>query len=90
MAAHPASSLAALASYWVTHTAQQLDFEQAHHQSCLRVRIEDLVARTAADEVMVVTHAHDIAERIRKVKIDELRPIEALQLLSDLQRDLKS
>ncbi len=33
---------------------------------------------------------HDIADRIRQVKIDELRPIEALQLLADLQRDLKS
>ncbi len=33
---------------------------------------------------------HEIADRIREVKIDELRPIEALQLLSDLQRDLKS
>ncbi len=46
VAAHPASSLAALASYWVTHTTQQLNFEQAHHQSCLRVRIEDLTANS--------------------------------------------
>jgi len=30
-----------------------------------------------------------IAERIRNLNIDELRPIEALQLLHDLQRDLK-
>jgi hypothetical protein len=47
VAAHPASALTALASYWVTHTTQQLDFEQAHRQSCLRVRIEDLTARSA-------------------------------------------
>ena len=33
--------------YWVTRTTQQLDFEQAHHQSCLRVRIEDLTANSA-------------------------------------------
>ncbi len=33
---------------------------------------------------------HDIADRIREVKIDELRPIEALQLLAELQKDLKS
>ncbi len=32
---------------------------------------------------------HDIAERIRKLDVDQLRPIEALQLLSELQRELK-
>ena len=31
----------------------------------------------------------NIAERIRNINIDELRPIEALQLLHELQRDLK-
>jgi len=31
---------------------------------------------------------HAIAERIRKLKLDELRPIEALQLLSELQQEL--
>jgi len=32
---------------------------------------------------------HGIAERIRKLAIDELRPIEALQLLHELQQELK-
>ena len=32
---------------------------------------------------------HAIAERIRNIKVDELRPIEALQLLNDLQQELK-
>lgn len=32
---------------------------------------------------------HQIAERIRAVNIDQLRPIEALQLLSELQKELK-
>jgi len=32
---------------------------------------------------------HMIAERIRNLKLDELRPIEALQLLSELQEELK-
>jgi DNA mismatch repair protein MutS len=32
---------------------------------------------------------YQIAERIRKLNVDELRPIEALQLLSELQRELK-
>ncbi len=32
---------------------------------------------------------YQIAERIRLIKIDELRPIEALQLLNELQRELR-
>ena len=32
---------------------------------------------------------YGIAERIRGLRLDELRPIEALQLLSDLQKELK-
>jgi DNA mismatch repair protein MutS len=32
---------------------------------------------------------HDIAERIRKLNVDELRPIEALKLLAELQEELK-
>jgi DNA mismatch repair protein MutS len=32
---------------------------------------------------------YQIAERIRSLKVDELRPIEALQLLHDLQKELK-
>jgi hypothetical protein len=46
-AAHPASSVAALTSYWAAHTTQQLESEHAHPQSCLRVRIEDLSANLA-------------------------------------------
>jgi DNA mismatch repair protein MutS len=32
---------------------------------------------------------YQIADRIRKLKVDELRPIEALQLLNELQEELK-
>jgi hypothetical protein len=32
---------------------------------------------------------YQIAERIRNLNVDELRPIDALQLLSELQRELK-
>ncbi len=32
---------------------------------------------------------HAIADRIRNLKVDELRPIEALQLLNELQQELK-
>jgi DNA mismatch repair protein MutS len=55
----------------------------AHH--------EDFVPKNAPVQIRLFEPInHDIADRIRQVKIDELRPIEALQLLSDLQRDLKS
>jgi hypothetical protein len=40
--AHPASTAAALASYWAAHTAGLLAFEQSHPQAVLRVRLEDL------------------------------------------------
>jgi DNA mismatch repair protein MutS len=32
---------------------------------------------------------YEMAERIRNLKVDELRPIDALQLLSELQKELK-
>jgi DNA mismatch repair protein MutS len=32
---------------------------------------------------------YGLAERIRNLKLDELRPIEALQLLAELQKELK-
>ena len=35
----------------------------------VRARIEDLAARTAADEVMLVTHAHDVAARIHSYEL---------------------
>ena len=55
----------------------------AHH--------EDFVPKNAPVQIRLFEPInHDIADRIRAVKIDELRPIEALQLLSELQRDLKS
>jgi DNA mismatch repair protein MutS len=31
---------------------------------------------------------HQLADRIRKLKLDELRPIDALQLLADIQKEL--
>ncbi len=54
----------------------------AHH--------EDYVPKNAPVQIRLFEPInHDIADRIRQVNIDELRPIEALQLLADLQRDLK-
>jgi hypothetical protein len=47
VSAHPASSVAALTSYWAARTTQQLEFEQDHRESCLRVRAEDLTENAA-------------------------------------------
>jgi hypothetical protein len=53
VSAHPSSPVAALASYWATHTAQQLEFEQAHPGNCLRVRVEDLTANAAQTQLAI-------------------------------------
>jgi hypothetical protein len=47
VSAHPGSPVAALASYWAAHTAQQLEFEQANQDRCHRLRVEDLTADPA-------------------------------------------
>lgn len=47
VSAYPANPPAALADYWATCTAQQLEFEQAHPGICRRLRIEDLAASPA-------------------------------------------
>ena len=35
----------------------------------VRARIEDVVARTEADEVMIATHASDLATRVRSYEL---------------------
>jgi hypothetical protein len=45
---HPASTVAALAAWWADYAGALLGFEQAHPESCLRVRYEDLVAEPDA------------------------------------------
>jgi protein-tyrosine sulfotransferase len=42
VAAHPGSTVAALAAYWIAHTEALLAFEADHPDECLRVRFEDL------------------------------------------------
>lgn len=51
---HPASTAAALAAYWATHTGSLLTFEQSHAQEALRVRFEDL-ATVRQDTARAVT-----------------------------------
>jgi protein-tyrosine sulfotransferase len=48
VSAHPGSPVAALASFWATHTTQQLEFEQGHADRCHRVLFEDLTADPAS------------------------------------------
>lgn len=42
IAAYPASTVAALAAWWMSLAAPVLAFERAHPEACLRVRYEDL------------------------------------------------
>jgi len=53
---------------------------------------EELVKAEAHGPVQIQMFepvGYGIAERIRSLNVDELRPIEALQLLSELQKELK-
>jgi len=53
----------------------------AHH--------EDFLPKTAPVQIRLFEPVnHELADRIRNLKLDNLRPIEALQLLADLQKDL--
>jgi hypothetical protein len=55
----------------------------AHH--------EDFVPRNAPVQIRLFEPVnHELADRIRNLKLDHLRPIEALQLLADIQKDLKN
>jgi hypothetical protein len=55
MVTHPASTVAALAAWWADYAGALLGFEQAHPESCLRVRYEDLV--TEPDATTAAIHA---------------------------------
>jgi hypothetical protein len=41
---HPGNNIATISEYWAAHTEQLLAFEDAHPESCLRVRQEDLAS----------------------------------------------
>jgi DNA mismatch repair protein MutS len=61
------------------------------HERSEQAVTEELTPRTAAPTQIQLFEPvnYQIAERIRNLKVDELRPIDALQLLSELQRELK-
>jgi DNA mismatch repair protein MutS len=62
------------------------------HEKTEHVVTEELTPRGANEPVQIRLFepvGHNIAERLRGLKLDELRPIEALQLLAELQEELK-
>ena len=61
------------------------------HEKSEHAVTEELTPRSSAPmQIQMFEPVHyGLAERIRKLNVDELRPIEALQLLSELQRELK-
>jgi len=64
----------------------------ALHERSEQAVTEELAPRDAPGPMQIQLFEpvnYQIAERIRNLKVDELRPIEALQLLHDLQKELK-
>ena len=62
----------------------------ALHETAEHTVTEELSPRTSPMQIQLFEPVnHGIAERIRALKLDELRPIEALQLLSELQQELR-
>jgi len=61
------------------------------HERSEQAVTEELTPRpSAATQIQLFEPVnHQIAERIRNLKLDELRPIDALQVLNELQRELK-
>jgi DNA mismatch repair protein MutS len=61
------------------------------HEKSEQAVTEELTPRAATGVQIQMFEPvnYEIAERIRNLKLDELRPIEALQLLNELQRELK-
>jgi DNA mismatch repair protein MutS len=61
----------------------------ALHESAEHTVTEELSPRPSPMQIQLFEPVnYQIAERIRKLNLDQLRPIEALQLLAELQREL--
>jgi DNA mismatch repair protein MutS len=61
----------------------------ALHESAEHTVTEELSPKPAPMQIQLFEPVnYQIAERIRKLNLDQLRPIEALQLLAELQREL--
>ena len=64
----------------------------ALHEKTEQAVTEELAPRGSPSPMQIQLFEpvnYQIAERIRNLKVDELRPIEALQLLNELQKELK-
>jgi DNA mismatch repair protein MutS len=61
----------------------------ALHESAEHSVSETLSPHPAPVQIRLFEPDSKIAERLRAAKLDELRPIDALQLLSELQEELK-
>jgi len=62
----------------------------ARHESAEQTVTEELAPRAAPLQIQLFEPVnYQIADRIRGLNLDELRPIEALQLLAELQKELK-
>ena len=60
----------------------------AHHESAVT---EELAPPSAPMQIQLFEPVnHQLAARIRDLNLDQLRPIEALQLLAELQKELKN
>ena len=77
--------LAALPSSVIERARQILHL----HESAEHTVSEELSPRPEPMQIRLFEPVNSqIAERIRKLKLDELRPLDALQLLAELQREL--
>ena len=62
----------------------------ALHESAEHSVTEELAPKAAPLQIQMFEPVnYQIAERIRNLNVDQLRPVEALQLLSELQKELK-
>ncbi len=62
----------------------------AVHESAEHTVTEELAPKPAPLQIQMFEPVnYQIAERIRNLNVDQLRPVEALQLLSELQKELK-
>jgi Sulfotransferase family len=102
IAAHPGSTITALADYWATQTEALLAFEYRHPQACLRIRFEDLaeVSAQASQDIACFLGVDDLgghpaepapesADPWRKAHVpaDQIPPL-LLAQVNDLMRRL--
>ena len=82
--------LAALPMSVIERAREILALHEEAEQTVVAVSVKEPVEQTGPMQIRLFEPVNgNIAERIRSLKLDELRPIEALQLLAELQRELK-